>query len=73
LILILRTASLAAVYQAVAGPIAAKGVFATLTSAGAGGYGLVVVYRATRIGIVVVGAVGTGLAAVARRRKRGAL
>ncbi len=71
--LILDIASVAAFYQAVAAPIAAKGAFATLTSAGAGGYGLAVVYRVTRIGVVAVGAVGAGLVAVTRRRRGGAL
>ncbi|KAL8677235.1 MAG: hypothetical protein Q9224_007211, partial [Gallowayella concinna] len=50
------TGSIAAGQQAASNPIAAKGIFATLQSAGAGGYGLPVVKVAARTGSVVVNA-----------------
>lgn len=61
-------ASAAAAYQASAGPMVAKGVFATLQSAGMGGYGVAAVHGATRVGAAVVGflGVGAGVAAGAK-------
>ncbi|CAI9632163.1 hypothetical protein GT037_005705 [Alternaria burnsii] len=57
--------SLAAGYQAVAGPIAARSAFAILTSAGMGGYGLGIV-KAIAVGPSCIIAIGTcGIAAVA--------
>lgn len=67
-------ASAAAAYQASAGPMVAKGVFATLQSAGMGGYGVAAVHGATRVGAAVVGflGVGAGVAAEAAEATKAA-
>ena len=53
--LLTETGSLAAAFQSSVGSVAAGGIFATLQSAGAGGYGVATVYGAVQAG-------GVGLA-----------
>ncbi|KAL8696812.1 MAG: hypothetical protein Q9201_007465 [Fulgogasparrea decipioides] len=61
--------SAAAAWQANITPVAARGLFATLQSAGAGGYGIPIVHGAVRAGSFVAGSL-PAVAATFRRKKK---
>lgn len=60
------TLPIATTYQASHGPIVAQSIFATLQSAGAGGYGVPIVHDVVRAGSALVSVLSAGVAMAGR-------